>query len=241
MDQNQTSQNGNIPQPSAPFGTVPNTSESFRNVPNGSESFGKVPQPSEAFRTVRNDAESFRTIPHPSERKENHALTVREAARMFEAAGVARTERSIVNWCQQNALGVARLDAYFDPNERKYYLTQESVERAIAEEKAKAAKVNAPSEPQGSVPNTSERPAERRQPTSEAETDHVQKLEQEVMDLKITNRAKDMFISQFQKERESFDQERQNYVKELISANRKMGELETKLLQLEAPKSNDAQ
>ena len=61
------------------------------------------------------------------------------------------------------------------------------------------------------------------------------------MDLKITNRAKDMFIGQFQKERESFDQERQNYVKELISANRKMGELETKLLQLEAPKNEDAQ
>ncbi len=59
---------------------------------------------------------------------------------MFEAAGVARTERSIVNWCQQNALGVVRLDADFDPNERKYYLTQESVERAIAEKRPRPRK-----------------------------------------------------------------------------------------------------
>ena len=238
MDQNQSNNPGNIPNASASFGTVPNNAEGFRSVPHGSEPFGKVPQPSEAFRMVRNDSESFRTVPQPSERKENHALTVREAARLFEAAGVARTERSIINWCQPNALGVARLDAYFDPNERKYYLTQESVERAIAEEKAKAAKVNTPSEPLGSVPNAVERPAERRPPASEAETVRVEKLEQEVMDLKITNRAKDMFIGQFQKERESFDQERQNYVKELISANRKVGELETKLLQLDRPKGD---
>jgi hypothetical protein len=44
-----------------------------------------------------------------------------------------------VNWCQHNALGVGKLDAYFDPNERKYFITPESVELAIAEEMAKAA------------------------------------------------------------------------------------------------------
>jgi len=59
---------------------------------------------------------------------------------MFEVAGVARTERSIINWCQLNSQGVARLDAYFDPNERRYYITPQSVELAIAEEKAKAAR-----------------------------------------------------------------------------------------------------
>jgi hypothetical protein len=59
---------------------------------------------------------------------------------MFEDAGVARTERSITNWCQLNAQGIARLDAYYDPNERKYFITPQSVELAIAEEKAKAAR-----------------------------------------------------------------------------------------------------
>jgi hypothetical protein len=43
-------------------------------------------------------------------------MTVRETARLFETAGVARSERSIVNWCQKNRQGIARLDAYYDPN-----------------------------------------------------------------------------------------------------------------------------
>lgn len=57
---------------------------------------------------------------------------------MFEAAGVARTERSIVNWWQLNPHGVARLDACFDPNERKYFIIPGSVDSAIVEERAKA-------------------------------------------------------------------------------------------------------
>ena len=81
-------------------------------------------------------------VPQISERKESHTLTVREVARMFEAAGVPRTERSIVNWCQLNRTGIARLDSYFDPNERRYFISPQSVEQAIAEEKAKAAKNN---------------------------------------------------------------------------------------------------
>src|ERR1043166_7197295 len=96
---------------------------SFGNVLQSSEDFGKLPHASEPFRTVPNSSESFRNVRKISERKENHILTVREVARMFEAAGVARTERSIVNWCRPNKLGMPRLDAYFDPNERKYYIT----------------------------------------------------------------------------------------------------------------------
>jgi len=130
-------------------------------APHDSASFSTVPKDSENFRIARNDSERVRNPPQISERKENHTLTVREVARKFEAAGVARTERSIVNWCQFNPQGVARLDAYFDPNERKYFITPQSVELAIAEEKAKAAKLNEPSEPVGSVPKDSQWPKER--------------------------------------------------------------------------------
>ncbi len=85
----------------------------FRTVPNDSAAFGTVPQASAPFGAVRNDAESFRSRPQRSERSENHTLTVREVARMFETAGVARTERSIVNWCQPNRTGIARLRFIF--------------------------------------------------------------------------------------------------------------------------------
>ena len=205
-------------------------SEGFGTVPQDSESFRTVPNVSEPFRTMRNDSESFRSVPNNSERKENHSLTVREAARLFEAAGVARTERSITNWCQMNAQGIARLDAYFDPNERKYFITPQSIELAIAEEQAKAAKVNTPSEPVGNVPHS----AERKATASEAlpqDSERIRILEKELMDSMILNKGKDYLIDQLKQEREGI-------FGQLLDASRKVGELETRLLQIEQPRPN---
>jgi chromosome segregation ATPase len=221
MDQNhQNHQN--------PPETFPNDSAEFGNVRKGSEGFRNIPHLSETFGTIPNASEAFRNVPKFSERKENHTLTVRDAARMFEAAGVARTERSIVNWCQPNRTGIARLDSYFDPNERKYYLTTESVERAIQEEIQKATKINEPSEPVGSVPKASETPKSPSD-ASEADTGQIRELEKEVLDWKILNKGKDFFIEQLQKERDAI-------LGQLVQSSRKMGELETRLLQLEGPK-----
>lgn len=200
---------------------LPNDSETFRTVPNPAEEFGKVPNAAESSRTLRNAAE----------RKQDHTLTVREVARMFETSGVARTERSIINWCQPNKTGVARLDCYFDPNDRKYFVTPQSVELAIAEEKAKAAKLREEiSEPIGNIPTASE-PRPGGAPSnggSEKDSGQVKALEQEVMDLKIVNRGKDYFIDQLKMERE-------NLLDQLIGATRKVGELETRLLRLQEP------
>src|SRR5579862_9607393 len=102
MENSDQHQEENVQHQSADFGTMPNSSEHFGAVPNRAEGFGKVPH----------SAEPFRTLPKASVRSENHTLTVREVARLFEAAGVARTERSIINWCQPNKMGVARLDYY---------------------------------------------------------------------------------------------------------------------------------
>ena len=222
MDQNISEPFGTVPQSSESFGTVPKASEEFRNLPNHSESFGKA------------HARVIKT--------ENHSMTVREAARAFEDAGVARTERSITNWCQLNRQGVSRLDCYFEENDHKYYITPESVERAIHEELAKARE-------QGMLPNPSERvkeepevkreePARRPEPEAPAEgaLARLKELELENRDLMITTRAKDMFIDQLQKDREAFVRERQQLIDQLISSSRQIGELETKLLQIEAPK-----
>src|SRR5919197_841590 len=110
---------------------------------------------SESFGTLPQDSEAFGNVPNRSERKENHVLTVHAVARMFEEAGVARTERSVTNWCQPDRNGVSRLDCYYDSNERKYYITPQSVERAIEEEKSKSKVGELPhvSEPFGNIPN----------------------------------------------------------------------------------------
>src|SRR5262245_26057116 len=117
------------------FQSIPNDSEGFRKVPNGSEEFGKIPNHSEDFRTLRNASKS----------REHHTLTVREVARLFEEAGVSRTERSITNWCRENKTGIARLDAFLDSNEGKYFITPESVDVAIREELAREKKNDADS------------------------------------------------------------------------------------------------
>jgi len=220
-------QSNQVPPPSDPVGSVPNDSASFRTIPHSSESFRPVP----------NGSEAFRSVPNHAERTEKHTLTVREVARLFETAGVARTERSIVKWCQPNKTGGAKLDAYFDPNERKYYITPQSVDLAIGEEKAKAARNNEPSEPFRTVPQPSETPAQpvpkRSEPADTGEdADRVKELEHEIRDLSITNKAKDMFIDQLQKEGGRM-------LDQLLAANHRMGELETenKVLRLGPPNS----
>src|SRR2546428_13923183 len=92
---------------------------------------------SEAFGNVSNPSERFRKFEPPQHRKETHTVSVRDAAKMFEAAGVPRTERSIINWCWLNRQGLARLDAFFDENDRKYFITHQSIDLAIKEELSK--------------------------------------------------------------------------------------------------------
>lgn len=229
--------------------TTPRHSESlFRKAPSSSaESFRDEVRPSERFRTDN-------IVHGASARTENHTLTIKEVARMFEAAGVARTERSVTNWCQPNRTGVARLDGYFDPNERRYFITPQSAHAAIEEEKAKASKndVNPTGastaetyhddESFGSMPKQGvhqngegESRKEDVRKTNAASEEHesrVKELEREVIDLRIANRGKDQFIELLTKERDEFGKERQGYVQQLIGISRKVGELSSRLLQL---------
>lgn len=200
-------------------------------MPNGSsEVFGNRPNNSETFRNRRKTAEPFRSLRNDSER-DRYTLTVREVARLFEVAGVNRTERSITNWCLPNKVGVARLDSYFDPNERKYFITAESVEAAIEEERARAAIKNVGN----ASPDGNDISGNRNGVSTNS--DEVKSFEQEIIDLKIMNRGKDYLIEELRKERAGFNEERQRYVEELMRSNRRVGELETKLNQIEAPRA----
>ncbi len=196
-------------------------------VPQNAKMSPDIPQTSVEFRTVPNAAEDFGKVPQTAERKENHTLTVRETARMFEAAGVARTERSVINWCQPNRQGIPRLDSYYDPNERKYYITPQSVEAVIQEELQRVKK----STEGADVETFGSRVAHVKHLGNKNTVDdrRIEELEREIFDLKIANRGKDYLIEQIKEERaEWFDQ--------LLSANHKVGELENRLLQLQPPK-----
>ena len=152
---------------------------------------------------------------------ETHTLIVRGVARDFEPAVVARTERSIINWCRLNRQGVARLDAFFDENEGRYYITQQSVTRAIEEERAKQSSMGTAPVSEPEVPNRSD--SSSRRDTDDSE--RVKELELRNRDLEIATRGKDQMIEMLQMERGQFH-------KELMGMSRYVGELETQLLQL---------
>ena len=209
-----------------------NESQNLLEMPGGKpeqmETSTDIPEATATFRTVPQDTEEIGKVPQAAGRGENHTLTVRETARMFEAAGVARTERSIINWCQPNRQGITRLDSYYDPNERKYYITPKSVETAIQEETQRANKsTDAPaSEVFG---NPVAHVKHSKPEVNSADDRKVQELERQVMDLNIANRGKDYLIDQLKGERADF-------FEKLLTANRAVGQLETKLHQLDAPK-----
>lgn len=185
------------------------------------EDFGKVPNASAPFGTIPNAAEPFRTVRNASERTENHTLTVREVARLFEQAGVPRTERSIINWCRLNRHGVARLEAFFDENEGRYYITQQSVNRAVEEERAKQTAPGNPPPAETELPYRAETPPRRDAESS----DRVKELERQNRDLEIATRAKDYYLERLEKERGQ-------YVEQLVGMSRYVGELESHVLQL---------
>jgi hypothetical protein len=149
---------------------------------------------------------------------------------MFETAGVARTERSIVNWCRSSQ-GLPRLHNYFDTNERKYYINPASVDLAIAEEKAKGAKNNPHSEPVGSLPKQPEMPEHQVNTGSEENSLMVIELRKKMHDLQLVTRVKDGIIEHLQEECD-------NFLDKLLEAKHKVGVLETKLLQISAPSQN---
>ena len=220
------------------------------NTPHqSSEPFGTGRNDSEPFGSVRNRSEEVGTIPNLSEeldRVEKYSLTVRDVAHMFEEAGVPRTERSILNWCAPTPHGMPRLTCQYEPNERRWFITEESVRRAVAEEIAKQRELDArsaqahepPSADQGNVNRTKEDEREDRteervaygeRSTAAEKEKIIRELEYKLRDEQIASRAKDMALNRMEKERaDLFDQ--------VVKWSHRVGVLETKLLQLEAPK-----
>lgn len=110
------------------------------------------------------------------------------------------------------------------------------MEAAIAEEKAKAdAKSPQPPDPSEhyrTMPKNAAEPSRERNGGSETDSERTREMERENLDLKIANRGKDFLIEQMQKERTGF-------FDQLLSANRKVGELEVRLLQVRGPRSSE--
>src|SRR6266850_1941594 len=70
-----------------------------------------------------------RAVPTMSSvRREEHHLTTREALQLFELAGLPRSQRSIERYCADG-----KLDAFFDSDEQRFYISRASVDRLIGQ------------------------------------------------------------------------------------------------------------
>ncbi len=206
--------------------------------------------PSAPFRKVRKQqnpsSESFGTLPHLSERTAEHVLTVRAVAKRFENAGVPRTERSIINWCQPNPHGIPRLDCFFDNNEHKYFITPGSVDHAIGEERNKlkiqgqtahsetlgnlSENANIDSEAFGTRPDSfGTLPKGAEAFGNDMSSHNSRKLEMQILDLQITNKAKEMFIEQLKETNDKL-------IDNLKHTSHQLGQLEHQVRQLQSPR-----
>jgi hypothetical protein len=88
----------------------------------------------EAINIPNTSEEHHGTAPSCSDENSEHTITVREAARIFEEAGILRTERSLTNWCNKNARGVTRFDCCYSESQHRYYITPQSINEVVKEE-----------------------------------------------------------------------------------------------------------
>jgi hypothetical protein len=83
------------------------------------------------------------------------------------------------------------------------------------------------------VPNVSDAAsrASERTPDAENGTDRVKGLEKEVLDLRILNSGKDLLIDALRKDRDGM-------INQVVEFSRKVGQLETEVRQLSAPRND---
>jgi hypothetical protein len=186
-------------------------------------------------------------------RTEAHTLTTREVMKMFEAAGIPRAQRSIERYCQQGDL-----DCLPDAIERRQYITQASVDTLIGQLKELAARhqkanveqtsptdgddterrdattATSESVKQGTPEKRGEKHAvgdnEERMKEMEA---RIKELETEKLTLEIDKRVREQMVGMM---REQMTQQTQVFSKELTQQSRRVGQLETEMRQLMAPR-----
>jgi hypothetical protein len=170
-----------------------------------------------------------------------YTLNVVEASRLFANAGVPRSPRTIDRYCKSGHLVCMKIDT--ERNE-KYLVTEDSVTERIRELQQVASTGHVETQRDTSRHVETQPDMSRHDMTEEQLTNNekgnleerIKELERENFDLKITNRGKDYFVEELKKEREYFEAVRQDMTQKMIEQSQRVGELQVKVYQLEAPR-----
>lgn len=201
-----------------------------------SEKFGKVRKRKKLV------SEGFRKEIYLSEATPEHTLTIRQAHKKLENIGFDYTEKSVNNWCYPTASKDAILNCARD-GYGNILITPASINARIEEVRRNRLKKQAETRSSEIFENPSEdfgRASERfgkegpgfgkAQKTPESDFERLEGLEQENLDLRITNKGKDEIIKFLKNERGSV-------LQQTVELARTIGQLETKLKSLEGPKN----
>jgi hypothetical protein len=214
------------------------------------------PTTSDTVRPSRTESDDVRPRPTMSAtRTESHTLTTREVMKIFEVAGIPRAQRSIERYCKQGDL-----DCLPDAIERRQYITQASVDTLIGQLKELAAR-HQPASAEQMTP-TADDDMERRgatAPTSEsmkhgtpekpgekqrigeyeerlaAQEARIKELENQNFNLEIDKRARDQVVGLM---RDQMSQQTKDFSEHMMKTSRRVGQLETEMRQLTAPRRN---
>jgi hypothetical protein len=178
--------------------------------------------------------------------RDQHNLTTEEALQIFEHAGLPRDKRSIQRYCD-----LGKLDCEKNAEENIYYITPASVERLIGKIKELQARHAAPLvvAPGPARSDGVRHPAttprhehdEPPAPLPQPDTTKIKELEDKLFNLEVDKRATEkvnnLLRQQIKEDREQYFQQIQTFAKELGETKQVVGQLETQLRQLTAPKT----
>jgi hypothetical protein len=177
--------------------------------------------------------------------KARHPLTIADAVELFAQLGTPRSKRSVQRFCEQGHLDCVRIKG---PRGDQFFINRESVVRYAEELRqieavaslSDDARHDAPqhvaarfSAPERDTPVEAAVPAPRREPD---EADAVRQLKDENLNLRIDNRAKEFAIGELNRR---LNEDRDKFVGAMQDMSYKLGAAETRLAQIEAPKTDD--
>jgi len=170
----------------------------------------------------RQDATS-RDMSRPVETQRDmsrYSLSAEVASLRFSSAGVPRSPRTVMRYCQTGHLDCIKIDT--DKNER-YLITPDSVEKRIEELlSVDLSRQDATGRDETGARQNSTSAAPDTERLVESLQAEIENLERENFDLKITNRGKDEFVKLLREERARF-------VDELKDQAHRIGQLEERL------------
>ncbi len=170
----------------------------------------------------------------------DYTLTVEEVAELFAEAGVPRNPRSIRRFCQNGELDCITIET---PTSARYLISKISAEKLITQKQQAMKFGESRTSPAMSGHDRSEldvsghdqsaqlqSPPER-ESEERADPGVIKRLEDELVNLRIDNRAKEQVITMLR-------DERREMLEQIQSANYRLGSAETRLAQIEAPKAD---